>query len=104
MNENYNSLIFQSLIGLIINLVSTYLYARGLIDLTVIIVSFVGFILFISISGFQSKINEFKIILSNHNTDLKKLNEKLKIYEQLIDLKARVIQLEKGDKNGRRSS
>ncbi len=113
MDNKSNSVIISSIVGFIINILSAYLFSLGLIDLTAIIVIIIGFIIFIIITGFQSKVNEFetklskkdlelKKKLSDQDLELKKINERLKINEQLIDIKSDIKELQRYLKNGKK--
>ncbi len=102
MGDKSNSIIISSIIGFIINLLSAYLFSLGLINLTAIIVIIIGFIIFIIITGFQSKVNEFETKLSNQDLELKKISERLKINEQLINIKSDIKELQRYLKNGKK--
>lgn len=81
-------ILVYSLIGLIINILSAYLFSLNRINITQMIFILGGSLIFIIILGVQYRTNEIIDELDNQKTQIKKLDEKLKIYKQLIDVKA----------------
>ena len=102
MKDEFRNITLQFIIGFVINLLSVYLFSLGLINLTSIIIISIGFIIFVIITGFQSKINGFESKLSNQDSEIKKLNERLKIQDQLIDNRADIKELQRYLKNGKK--
>ena len=85
-------------LGIVINLVSAYLFYEGLMNLFMLVIVIIGSLIIIILTGFQLKISEFSERLEKSEFELKKMKEKLKIHEQLINLEAMLITLE--NKNG----
>ncbi len=102
MKGSSQNIIITSVIGLMINLFSAYLFSLGLIDFNSIIFILAGFVIFIVITGFQSKINKIEINLEEQKLEFKKLNEELKNQEHLIDVKADIKELQRYLKNGKK--
>ncbi len=90
-----------SIVLFIASIFSAYLFAVGVINLTTVIFIVIGSLIVIIIASFQSKIKKTQEDVEGQSNEVKRLNEKLKIYEQLVDLKARIISLEKGRKNAK---
>ena len=72
------------IIGIICNLISAYLFYIGILDINKLIFISIGVINFIIFSI----ILDVKRDLEEQKIDQKRLIEKLKIYEQLIDIKS----------------
>lgn len=83
------------IIGLIINLVVAYLYYIQLMNTTILVIIVVGSIVFAMIMGFQLKMNDNTKKLENFESEQKRLTEKLKIHEQLIEIKSDIKELKK---------
>lgn len=83
------------IVGLMVNLLSAYLFSLDLIDSTALIFIIVASLVVIIIIGFQLKINEIGEEQENQKTEQKRLGEKLKIHEQLIDIKSDIKELQK---------
>lgn len=83
-------------LGLIANFISAYLFALNLISLMTLIFIVSGFVVVLIIVGIQSINNEFE----EFRKEQKRLIEKLKIHEQLVDIKSDIKFLMR--KNGKK--
>jgi len=83
------------IIGLIVNLFSAYLLSLGKINLSILLLVLIGSIVVIIILSIQLKTNKIKSELNAQKIEQQKLNEKLKIHEQLINIKAEIKELQK---------
>jgi hypothetical protein len=73
---------------------SNFLKISDVLIILVIYTIIIVFVIYTKIRERDEDINEIKV-------EQKRLGEKLKIHQQLIDLEARVITLEKGGKHGK---
>ena len=93
-------LIFLS--GIIVNIITALLFYYKLISLIGWIVVIIGSVIFMVITGFQLKIYEISERLKIFETEQKRLNERLKIKEDLdsmrLDIKNIYWILENGKK------
>jgi len=95
MIESKNILI-SFIIGLTINLISAYLFFYlKTISISLLIFILIGSVLFIFIVIIQLNNYEIENRLFNQEKDQKRLTEKLKIHEQLIDMKSEIKELQK---------
>lgn len=102
MDDSPKDITITFIINLVVSLGSTYLFSLKLINLTSFITIIAGGIVFIIITGFQSKLNKIDEKSKKQDQRIMKLEEKLKIYEKLINIDARLIALERGNKNGKK--
>lgn len=102
MDNKSNTILFSFVIGFIVNIISAYLLSLGKIDLTMVIIIIVGSILFLIITGFQSKLNILENKLSKQDLRIEQLNKELKNQEQLIDIKANIQELKRYLRNGKK--
>jgi len=91
--------IFLSGFSIIISLISTFLIYFNLLSLVAFIIILVGTIIILIISNFQIKIAGLSEKVNQFEMEQKRLVEKLKIHEKLIDIEGRLIALE--NKNGK---
>jgi len=82
-------------------ILSAYLFSIEKIDIITLFFILIGSLIILIIIGFKLKTDEIKEELDNKKMEQIKLNEKLKIYEQLIDMKVedknmkkRILELE----------
>lgn len=87
-------------IGLITNIAATYFFTIQKINLTSLIFILIGSLVVIIIMSFQLKLNETKEEIEKIEIEQKKIGEKLKIHEQLIDIKAEIKEIKRRIKNG----
>ncbi len=85
------------IIGLMVNLVSAYLFSLGMITTTSLLIVFVGSFLALILIGVNLKINEMNIKINEQDLNQQKLMEKLKIYERLSKIEVELF------KNGKRA-
>ncbi len=88
--ETSRKITIEFVIGLMINIVSMYLFNLGLVTSTGFLIIFMGFLIFIIISDIQSKNKVMAESMGEIIIEQKKLNEKLKIYERLAKLEEKV--------------
>ena len=102
MDDSPKDITITFIIDIIVSIGSTYLLSSKLITLTAFIIIIVGGIIFVTITGFQSKLNRIDDKSKKQDLKIIKLEEKLKIYEKLINIEARLISLERGNRNGKK--
>jgi len=92
--ESLKSIIIPSIIGIITSLVSGYLFYLKLINLNFILTILIIFILLII--TFTTQLNNYEIEkkLITQEKEQNKLMERLKIYEELIEIKSDIKQLQ----------
>jgi len=92
---NSKDITIPAIIGLIVNLVSGYLFTIQKINITMLAFIIIGSLLVILIISIQIKTNDLIDKISSLESGQQKLKEKLKIHEQLIDMKAEIKELQK---------
>lgn len=102
MEESTRSIWISFIIGLIVNLISTYLFTLKKINLNMLLFVGIGSLIVIIIMSIQIKVNnlnekleKYEQRLNQNNRELKQINESLKIYERLSKIEAK---LENGKK------
>lgn len=88
-------ILISFIIGFIINLVSVYLLYLKTISLNLFIFVLMGSIFIIIIVITQLSSYEIENRLAYQEKNQRKLDEKLKIHEQLIDMKADIKELQR---------
>ena len=83
------------ILGLIVNILSAYLFSLKLISFNSLLLITITSLIVIIIAGIQLKISEIKDEIINQQTEQKRLDEKLKIHEQLINMKSEIKELQK---------
>lgn len=92
---NSRDIAIPSIIAFTINAISAYLFALHTINISTLIFIVIGSIVVILIIGIQLKTRGSSERLNNLELEQQKLVEKLKIHEQLIDMKAEIKELQK---------
>lgn len=87
-----------SIISILALIVAGYLFSIGLINLSLFILILTAFIILLLISIYQ----DIKDQLNDQKEEQKKLNERLKIYEQLINIKSDIEVLKREVFNGKK--
>lgn len=90
MFAEYRTTVISFVVGLIINLISFYLFTIKAINNVTLIFIIEGLILLILMIGIQTKYNELKGKLEEMKIKYKELNESLKINERLIKVETKV--------------
>jgi len=91
---NSTEIAIPSIIAFVINIISAYLFALHTIDINLMMFIIIGSIIVIIIIGIQSKNKNISEKLEKLELSNKKLEEKLKIHEQLVDIKADIKNLQ----------
>lgn len=86
------------ILGLLANIISAYLFSLKIINLATLAFIIIGSIVIFIIIGIQLKTGEIREELENQKSEQKRLSEKLKIHEQLIEMKAEIKELQKRTK------
>lgn len=94
-NIESKNIIISFIIGLIVNIISFYLFTLKVIDIFTFIFIVIGFILLILIIGIQIRYSELKEELEQIKTKHEELNRNLKIHERLTKLEVIIDQYAK---------
>ncbi len=95
MIEDYRNIIISFIIGLLIDIISFYLFTIKTINLQTLISIIAGSILLVMILAIQTKYNEVKEEIKNIKADYKQLNESLKMNDRLTKLELKVEKYER---------
>ena len=95
MEIDSRTILIPLIIGLIANLLSSYLFYLNIINLNLLIFIIVASVFVVIIIITQTGSYEVERRLNAQEQEQKRQNEKLKIHEQLIDMKAEIKGLQK---------
>jgi hypothetical protein len=93
---NSREILIPVTMGIMINLVSGYLFTLQKINLTWLMFIVIGSALIILIISIQIKTDNSMDKIDSLESKQQKLEEKLKIHEQLINIKSDIKELQKG--------
>ena len=88
-------IVIPVIIGLMVNLVTAYLFSLGWINQGVLLLIIAGSLLFVVILGIQLRTNKIEKEQRKYRMEQEKLNERLKIYDELINMKSDIKELQR---------